>query len=271
MDRHRDGRRRDNRSRSRERERKPRDRSRSPRRHRSRSRSPARRRSRSRSPDRDGKKKRRRSRSSSSSSDSDRGHRRRRRRSRSRSRSRSRERKDKKDKKRKHKKDKKKKGTVASEWGKFGIINDSDLYNKDPEFRAWLLEEQKINPETISKDQTRKQFAKYVEDYNTGTLPHEKYYNLSRYEARMSLVRSGEALPPDDIGYDFSADIAAHSSAIKRGSGATKEAQYSKEELQELRRVQNERVQLSKMKVLGMDIKTSMGVRMVDNDAFDPD
>lgn len=45
------------------------------------------------------------------------------------------------------------------------------LYNKEPEFRAWLVEERIINPETISKDQTRKEFAKFVEDFNTGAYP----------------------------------------------------------------------------------------------------
>ncbi|KZV97809.1 hypothetical protein EXIGLDRAFT_729608 [Exidia glandulosa HHB12029] len=254
------------RSRSRERRKdKHRSRSRSRSRDRDRKKTSRRSRSRSRSPhDRDGqrKKKRRRSRSASSSSSSDDDRRRRRKRSRSRSRS-----KERKDKKRKHKKDKKKKSSVISEWGKYGTISEADLYTKDEEFRAWLLEEQKINPETVSKDQTRKQFAKFVEDFNTGTLPHEKYYNLSRYEARMALVRSGEALPPEDAGYDFSADIAAHTSTIKRGV-AQKEATYSRAEVEELRRVQNERVQLSKMKVLGMDIKTSMGVRMTDTDTF---
>ncbi len=43
------------------------------------------------------------------------------------------------------------------------------LYNKESEFRAWLVEERMINPETITKDQTRKEFARFVEDYNTGT------------------------------------------------------------------------------------------------------
>ena len=42
------------------------------------------------------------------------------------------------------------------------------MYNKEQEFRAWLVEERKINPETISKDQTKKEFARFVEDYNTG-------------------------------------------------------------------------------------------------------
>ena len=43
------------------------------------------------------------------------------------------------------------------------------MYNKEQEFRAWLVEERKINPETITKEQTKKEFARFVEDYNTGT------------------------------------------------------------------------------------------------------
>ena len=79
------------------------------------------------------------------------------------------------------------------QWGKYGIINESEcvsslgldgyfpsssgvsdgymrcsLYNKEQEFRAWLVEERKINPETITKDQTKKEFARFTEDYNTG-------------------------------------------------------------------------------------------------------
>lgn len=46
------------------------------------------------------------------------------------------------------------------------------MYNKEAEFRTWLVEERMINPETITKDQNKKEFAKFVEDYNTGTLMH---------------------------------------------------------------------------------------------------
>ena len=38
------------------------------------------------------------------------------------------------------------------------------------EFRAWLVEEKKLNPETLSKEKTRKEFASFVEDFNTGEL-----------------------------------------------------------------------------------------------------
>jgi len=42
------------------------------------------------------------------------------------------------------------------------------MFTKSQEFHTWLVEERKINPETISKDQSKKEFAKFVEDYNTG-------------------------------------------------------------------------------------------------------
>jgi hypothetical protein len=42
------------------------------------------------------------------------------------------------------------------------------IFTKGQEFHAWLVEERKINPETISKDQNKKEFARFMEDYNTG-------------------------------------------------------------------------------------------------------
>ena len=48
--------------------------------------------------------------------------------------------------------------------------NQSD----EQEFRAWLVEERRLNPENLSKDKQRKEFLTFVEDYNTATLAHEK-------------------------------------------------------------------------------------------------
>jgi len=42
------------------------------------------------------------------------------------------------------------------------------IFNKRTEFHAWLVEERKINPETLSKNQEKKEFAHFVEDFNTG-------------------------------------------------------------------------------------------------------
>jgi len=206
----------------------------------------------------------------SSSSSSDSGHERRRKkkeRHHKKRRSRSRER-SKKDKK-KDKKSKKKHKSAASshQWGKYGIINETDIYNKEQEFRAWLVEERKINPETISKEQNKKEFARFVEDYNTATLPHEKFYAMDAYERRMDAVRSGAYIPPADDGYNPDADLRALQSSHKR-KPTEQETYMSKEQLMELRRVQAERIEAGKMKLLGMDVKQNMGVRM-DGSMFD--
>ncbi|KAG6910401.1 hypothetical protein DXG01_010756 [Tephrocybe rancida] len=153
------------------------------------------------------------------------------------------------------------------QWGKYGIISEVDMFTKGPEFYAWLVEERKINPETITKDQNKKEFLHFVEDFNTATLPHEKYYHMESYERRMSALRQGEFVPPADDAYDPQADMKAISGAHKK-KVVEHESYLSKEQLQELRRVQQERIEAGKMKLLGMDVKQNMGVRM-DGTMFD--
>jgi len=113
----------------------------------------------------------------------------------------------------------------------------------------------------MSKDQNKKEFAKFVEDFNTATFPNEKFYNIEAYERRMDAMRAGEFVPPADDGYDAEADMRAHQSNLKRPTVGS-DSYYDKDQLQELRRVQRERVEVGKMKLLGMDVKANMGVRM---------
>ncbi|KAG5653800.1 hypothetical protein H0H81_010470 [Sphagnurus paluster] len=172
----------------------------------------------------------------------------------------------------------------APQWGKHGIISEVEcvfsllalgldqlfhrsIFTKGPEFYTWLVEERKINPETISKEQNKKEFLRFVEDFNTATLPHEKYYHMEAYERRMSALRQGEFVPPADDSYDPQADMKAISGAHKK-KVVEHESYLSKEQLQELRRVQQERIEAGKMKLLGMDVKQNMGVRM-DGTMFD--
>lgn len=44
------------------------------------------------------------------------------------------------------------------------------IFTKNSEFYTWLVEERKVNPETISKEQQKKEFSRFVEDFNTGAL-----------------------------------------------------------------------------------------------------
>lgn len=101
-----------------------------------------------------------------------------------------------------------------------------------------------------------------MEDYNTATLPHEKYYALEAYDRRMASIRQGDTLPAGDEFYDVSKDIAAHKQGTTRKAKEDSDTYLSREQLQELRKVQQERAQVGKMKALGMDIKGSFGVRM---------
>ncbi len=173
---------------------------------------------------------------------------------------------------------KKKKAGAVPQWGKYGIISEIEyalpaprrfticspkfsIFSKGPEFHTWLVEERKINPETVSKDQSKKEFVRFVEDFNTGqflfvgsvlpdahctpaTLPHEKYYNMGAYERRMSALRSGEFVPPSDDMYDPQADMKAISGAHKKKL-VERESYMSREQLMELRKVQNERIEVS--------------------------
>jgi len=108
---------------------------------------------------------------------------------------------------------------------------------------------------------------------------------MEAYERRMSALRSGEYLPPAEDSYDPAIDLKAHSSKHKK-TPVEQESYLNKEQLLALRKVQHERIevrvdfifwdlcsldldlQAGKMKLLGMDVKTNMGVRM-DGTAFD--
>ncbi|XP_050883066.1 vicilin-like seed storage protein At2g18540 [Lathyrus oleraceus] len=89
--------------------------------------------------------------------------------------------------KRKQKKEKKergKKGAVTNLWGKYGIIRETDMWNKRPEFTAWLAEVKLVNMEHLSNWEEKQMFKEFMEDHNTATFPSKKYYSLDAYYRR---------------------------------------------------------------------------------------
>lgn len=84
----------------------------------------------------------------------------------------------------------------------------------------------------------------------------------------MTALRTGELLPPSSDAYDPDADLRAHSSAHKKRPPPEKdvESYMNREQLQELRKVQQERYQVGKMKLMGMNVGQSFGVRMDGNE-----
>ena len=71
------------------------------------------------------------------------------------------------------------------EYGKYGIISTAERFAKSREFEAWCGEVKKA-PGVVNGPQweVMEYFKEYMEDYNTATLPHAKYYNFERWEAQ---------------------------------------------------------------------------------------
>merc|ERR1712157_673176 len=103
--------------------------------------------------------------------------------------------KQKQEKKKKVKKKDKKKGkagerdAVSNQFGKYGVIKAEDFFNKKPEFLMWSMEVKKVNTDMLGQMQMKDLFKEYIEDFNTATMPSEKYYDLHAWDAKMSLKR----------------------------------------------------------------------------------
>lgn len=136
-----------------------------------------------------------------------------------------------------------------------------------------------INPETLSKAKEKEIFKTFMEAFNTGTLPHDKFYDIPKYEKRMDSLRNGEtvetsggvrsspppppapSLTPRSQGYDAQKDMDSIRSSHKRTVVET-ESFLDRTHLEGLRKVQNERVEMERMLKLGLKPRDSMGVRM---------
>ena len=68
---------------------------------------------------------------------------------------------------------------------------------------------------------------------------------MNKYDREMNMLRAGETLPTEEAPYDPNKDLAAHASRLKKPV-AEQESYLSVEQLKELRRVQQERVAVSK-------------------------
>jgi hypothetical protein len=70
-----------------------------------------------------------------------------------------------------------------NEYGKYGVINETNFYHKQREFEAYMDEVKKM-PGILgqSKREIMTYFKSFIEDYNTATMPHEKFYSYERWE-----------------------------------------------------------------------------------------
>ena len=75
-----------------------------------------------------------------------------------------------------------------AEAGRYGIIYaDADYEYKRPEFTLWAREALGKDVDNLTRRDEQALFARFVEAYNTASLPHRKYYDLAEYERRKAL------------------------------------------------------------------------------------
>ncbi|KAF9019659.1 hypothetical protein BGZ52_003214, partial [Haplosporangium bisporale] len=156
-------------------------------------------------------------------------------------------------------KSKKEKRIHASKaYGTYGILTPADMWNKENEFQAWLMEVKHLNPETIPQTQMKQHFLGFMEDYNTVTMPHEKFYNLSQWEDRQRAIRMGEPLPESkqgvvDLMNDEEQLRMKQRDRRKLNVAASGPILMTQSQVQELRKVQHERVEADRLRKMGFD------------------
>lgn len=109
--------------------------------------------------------------------------------------------------------------THNEEFGKHGYIREGDMHLKEGEFRLWAGEVKGANVELLGRAEERELFKEYMEDYNTGTLKHRKYYDLdawTRYQAQKAAYKNAKAAGAKAGGGDAVFDARADEEAIKR-------------------------------------------------------
>mmetsp|Transcript_13660 Transcript_13660/g.35083 ORF Transcript_13660/g.35083 Transcript_13660/m.35083 type:complete len:373 (-) Transcript_13660:283-1401(-) len=92
-----------------------------------------------------------------------------------------RDREDKKAKRHKEKQQVPRSAALTEQYGKYGIIRESDYERKRGDFQLWASEVKKMEVEAMPKWEEKELFKEYCEDYNTGTLAHKKYYDYDAY------------------------------------------------------------------------------------------
>ncbi|ORX78838.1 hypothetical protein BCR32DRAFT_206417 [Anaeromyces robustus] len=137
------------------------------------------------------------------------------------------------------------------------------MYTKEAEFRCWLIEVKNISVESLPPSGMKQYFAEYMEDYNTATLPHIKYYNLDKYEMEERKKNN----PWDDFHGESSSmtdilqDEKRHRQLNKSKRATASSIMMTEDQLKDLKKIYDERVAADRLKKMGYEPKSSMGIR----------
>lgn len=73
-------------------------------------------------------------------------------------------------------------------------LRSVNFCSKYTEFALWASEVKKLDIEVLPKAEEKEMFRTFCEDYNTATLPHQKYYSLEDYERKRANVSAKRGL-----------------------------------------------------------------------------
>lgn len=95
-------------------------------------------------------------------------------------------RKSKKSQKKRSRKESTQTSSSTNSFGKYGIVRDSDFLNSAKVKRSFEIWIQEVKGIPLGSNLARHELEEYrktfAEDYNTATLPHEKYYDYDKWE-----------------------------------------------------------------------------------------
>jgi hypothetical protein len=140
---------------------------------------------------------------------------------------------------RRHDKKKKRKKRTSSPpaqptFGQYGIIKASDMHKKQRSFEVWLAEVKGIRDFNGPRWELQNYFADYMEDYNTATLPHIKYYDYDDWEMKEYKRKQQEGESAAAGKSSIREDEARHLQEMKRRA-----EEKQREELQLVRQMMN--------------------------------
>lgn len=178
-----------------------------------------------------------------------------------------------KDRLEKHKDHSKQSLDSKSSFGKYGIVRDSDLINNNKvkrSFEIWL-EEVKGVPlgANVSKYEVSNYFKDYAEDFNTATLPHEKYYDYDKWEMEEYARQKEESFAKSSVlGDEFE-----HREEMKRKAEEKKRKEFetvkllmSKDKIEDMKRQARLKAELSNAYRVGDEEKRKKLQRRLEQD-----
>jgi len=132
-------------------------------------------------------------------------------------------------------------GAVSmNSFGKYGIIKESDFHKEGVQrsFEAWLGGVKGYPVFTGPKWELMELYKEFCEDFNTATLPHEKYYDYDRWEAAEYNRKKAEAAKSGGV----KSDEMAHMESMNRRMTEQKQrelqfavSQLSKDKIAEMK------------------------------------